>query len=124
MRGRRLIVLPVTAALGLALAVGVGEAKVTHRTKVSADPNGQIKFTKKKLTVKHGKVTIVFKNPSGSGSQHGIAVEGHGVDKDGKIINPGHTTRLKVKLKKGKYTFYCPFDGHRALGMEGKLIVK
>ena len=30
---------------------------------------------------------------------HGIAVEGHGVDKDGKIVNPGGTSRVTVTLK-------------------------
>jgi uncharacterized cupredoxin-like copper-binding protein len=29
-----------------------------------------------------------------------------------------------VKLKKGRYTFYCPVPGHREAGMKGKLVVK
>ena len=62
-------------------------------------------------------------NPSGSGKKHGIAVEGHGVDKDGKSVSPGKKSRVSVKLKKGRYEFYCPFDGHKAAGMEGTLIV-
>jgi uncharacterized cupredoxin-like copper-binding protein len=53
-----------------------------------------------------------------------VAVEGHGVDKDSKIVTPGGTTRVTVKLKKGTYEFYCPVAGHKAAGMEGKLIVR
>ena len=60
-----------------------------------------------KLSAKAGKVTLVMKNPSSSGLEHGIAVEGHGVDNDGKIVGLGGTSTVTVKLKKGKYEFYC-----------------
>jgi uncharacterized cupredoxin-like copper-binding protein len=30
---------------------------------------------------------------------------------------------VKATLKKGTYTYYCPFPGHKAAGMKGKLIV-
>ena len=64
-------------------------------------------------------------NPGSSGQQHGIAVKGHGLDKDGKIVNPGKKSTVTVTLKKGKtYTFYCPVPGHEALGMKGKITVK
>jgi uncharacterized cupredoxin-like copper-binding protein len=39
-------------------------------------------------------------------------------------IQPGKTATLKVDLKKnGAYEWYCPVDGHRQKGMEGKLSV-
>ena len=63
-------------------------------------------------------------NPSSTGKQHGIAVEGNGVDKDGQIVAPGSTSKITVTLKPGKYEFYCPVDGHKASGMEGTLTVK
>ncbi len=122
---KTLIALPVAVALVFGLVVGVTQAKVTHKARVAAAKSGALKINNKKLRVKHGKVTIVFRNPKGTGSEHGVAVEGHGVEKEGKEIEPGHTTRLHVRLKeKGRYTFYCPVDGHRLLGMKGKLIVK
>jgi uncharacterized cupredoxin-like copper-binding protein len=131
MPDKRFIALPAAAALGLALVAGgagasggVTAAALKHKATVRADPNGDIAFTKHRLKVKHGRVTIVMRNPKSSGMEHGIGIEGHGVDKDGKIVRAGHTSRVKAKLKKGKYTFYCPVPGHRGLGMKGKLIVK
>jgi uncharacterized cupredoxin-like copper-binding protein len=90
---------------------------------LSADPNGAIAFNKTSATAKTGKVTFVMKNPSSSGLQHGIAVEGNGVDKDGPIVSPGKTSTLAVSLKPGKYEFYCPFDNHKNMGMKGTLTV-
>jgi plastocyanin len=92
--------------------------------KLSADPGGAIKFNTAKLQAKSGSVTLLMSNPSSSGIQHGIAVEGNGVDKDGPIVGPGKTSTLKVDLKPGKYEYYCPFDGHKAQGMTGTLTVK
>jgi plastocyanin len=63
-------------------------------------------------------------NPSSSRLHHGIAVEGKGVDKDGRIVAAGKKSTLTIRLKPGRYTFYCNFDHHKALGMKGKLIVR
>jgi uncharacterized cupredoxin-like copper-binding protein len=90
---------------------------------LSADPGGAVAFTKTSATAKPGKVTFAMKNPSSSGIQHGIAVEGNGVDKDGPIVSPGKTSTLTVSLKPGKYEFYCPFDDHKSMGMKGTLTV-
>ena len=35
----------------------------------------------------------------------------------------GNSSTGKVKLKAGKYTFYCDLPGHRSGGMEGTLTV-
>lgn len=88
---------------------------------LAADPSGKLQFNTKKLTAKAGTVTIDFSNQSSL--PHAVAVEGNGVDKDGKVITGGKNT-LTVKLKPGKYEFYCPVDGHRQAGMEGTLTVK
>ena|SRR2546423_334234 len=89
-----------------------------------ADPKGGLSFKTTKLTAKAGRVTIAMVNPAGSGTQHGIGVEGKGVDQDGPVVKPGKTATLTVSLKKGKYEFYCPFDGHKKAGMTGSLTVK
>jgi uncharacterized cupredoxin-like copper-binding protein len=86
-----------------------------------ADSSGKLKFNVTRITVRHGKVTLKMSNPSSL--PHGIAVEGHGVDKDGKTVRKGGTSTVTVTLKKGKYEFYCPVDGHKAAGMKGTLTV-
>ena len=89
--------------------------------KLSADPSA-LAFNKKSLTAKAGKVTITMDNPSSI--PHAIAVEGNGVDKDGQVVTKGGKSTITVNLKPGKYTFYCPVDGHRQQGMQGTLTVQ
>ena len=122
-------------ALGLAAAIAAlllatrdqpasaasATAAKAHTYRLSASKT-KLRFNKHRLVVRHGKVTIIMKNPSSL--PHAIAVEGHGVDKDGKTVHKGGTSRVTVTLKKGKYSFYCPVDGHEAAGMKGTLIVK
>jgi azurin len=51
-----------------------------------------------------------------------VAVSGGGVSRKGKVVDPGGTSTVKVKLKKGSYQYFCPVAGHRAT-MKGKLKV-
>jgi plastocyanin len=88
--------------------------------KLAADKSA-LKFDTSTLKAKAGTVTLVMSNPSGI--PHAIAVEGNGVDKDGKTVGNGGTSTVTAKLKPGKYEFYCPVDGHKAAGMKGTLTV-
>ena len=90
--------------------------------KVDADPSGALKFTKSSLSAKSGKVTITMDNPSPV--QHAVSIEGNGVDVDGNTVGKGGVSKVTANLKPGKYTFYCPVDGHEAAGMKGTLTVK
>jgi plastocyanin len=92
--------------------------------KISADPSGQLRFNTSKLTAKPGKVTIVMDNPMSAGMDHGVSIEGNGVDQDGPIVAAGKTSTVSATLKKGTYTFYCPVPGHKQAGMEGTLTVQ
>jgi|SRR3954447_16723925 len=89
--------------------------------KLAADPSA-LKFDKSTLTAKAGTVTLKMSNPSGL--PHAVSVEGNGVDKDGNTVMKGGTSTVTAKLKPGTYTFYCPVDGHRQAGMQGKLTVQ
>jgi plastocyanin len=104
-----------TAASGGASAGG-GQV-----VKLAADPSA-LKFDKSTLTAKAGKVTLSMANPSGL--PHAVSIEGKGVDKDGNTVQKGGTSTVTATLKPGSYEFYCPVDGHRQAGMEGKLTVK
>jgi plastocyanin len=107
---------PTATATEAASSGGGGET-----IKLSADPSA-LKFDKTALTAKAGKVTLSMANPSGI--PHAVAIEGNGVDVDGKVVQKGGTSTASADLKAGTYDFYCPVAGHRAAGMEGKLTVK
>jgi plastocyanin len=132
----------VLTATALALAGcggggGGGTAKASHNStptatstpsagtagalKLTADKT-QLKFDKTSLSAKHGTVTIAMTNPSAT--PHNVAIEGHGVDVTGKVVQQGGTSTVTAKLKPGTYTFYCSVDSHRQAGMEGKLTVR
>jgi plastocyanin len=116
---RKLLIAAVVVVVGALAAAAVTSAKTSLSLSASKT---KLAFNKKTLRAKHGTVTIVMSNPSST--PHAIAIQGHGIDKDGKTVTKGGVSRVTVKgLKKGTYTFYCPVDGHRAAGMKGKLIV-
>jgi plastocyanin len=112
---------PAPAPTNTAAAAGGAAAGGSSSLKLAADPSGALKFDKTKLNAKAGTVTVTMTNPSSL--THGIAVEGNGVDKDGAKVGQGGTSTVTVKLKPGKYTFYCPVDSHRQAGMQGTLTV-
>jgi len=119
----------LAAALALLAALLAGgpsaDAKTTIR--LSARENGGLSFSKKTIRTSGGKVTLVMKASKSLNLPHAIAVDGNGVDKEGKETKGGKAGRSKVTvtLKKGKpYTFYCPVDGHRAAGMVGTIRVR
>ena len=91
---------------------------------VSANPEGQLKYSTSTLTAKHGKVSITFTNmaplshnltvASPSGAQVGATATFQG----------GSKTLSLGNLTAGVYKFYCTVPGHRAAGMEGTLTVQ
>jgi uncharacterized cupredoxin-like copper-binding protein len=124
LRARTISAIVVAAAVGTGGLVASQAANArpdATKLKLSANSSGQLKFNTKSLKAKAGKVTITMSNPSSL--PHAIAVEGKGVDKDGKTVRKGGTSTITVTLKKGKYTFYCPVPGHEAAGMKGTLTV-
>jgi plastocyanin len=103
------------------VASGAPAKRPEATTKRLSASRTKLAFSVKTIRVRHGKVTLKMSNPSSL--PHAIAVDGHGVDKDGRTVRKGGTSTVTVRLKKGTYTFYCPVPGHRAAGMKGKLIV-
>jgi uncharacterized cupredoxin-like copper-binding protein len=89
---------------------------------LQADPSGNLRFNKKTLSAKAGKVTIVMKNPSPL--SHNVSIQGPGVNQMGQTVATGGTSTVSATLKPGKYTFYCSVPGHRQAGMFGTLTVK
>jgi uncharacterized cupredoxin-like copper-binding protein len=109
-------VIPANAA-----GASTAATQVLH---LSARPNMVLRFNTSHLRAHPGRITIIMTNPSNSGMDHGIAVQGHGVDRDGPIVAPGHRSKVTVTLRKrGRYAYYCPVPGHRQAGMSGVLTV-
>jgi plastocyanin len=126
------------AVLGLAACGGGDEAATTaggattggattegggggETLQLAADPSGALKFDKTSLEATAGSVTIDFTNDSSL--PHDVKLEGPGVDGEGTDTITGSSTSATLDLQAGEYTFYCSVDGHRAAGMEGKLVV-
>jgi plastocyanin len=101
-----------------------GSATGGSKVALAAVEQGGFRFDKKNASAKAGSVTLTLDNPSSDQAPHAIAIEGNGVDKDGKTVQPGSKSTVTAKLKPGKYDFYCPVDSHRQQGMEGTLTVK
>ncbi len=68
--------------------------------------------------------TYVFKAVNSGGTVHALEVEGQGIEEETEVIQPAQSAELKVKPEAGTYELYCPVDGHKEEGMEGKVIVK
>jgi plastocyanin len=88
---------------------------------LAADPAGALAYNTKQLSAKAGTVTITMTNMSPL--EHNVTVaEGT------KVLGAtptfkGGSMKLTLKLKPGKYVFYCSVPGHRQAGMEGTLNV-
>ena len=94
---------------------GVIKTVSVHETEYKLSPN-TISLTKPG--------TYIFKGVNDGTTAHALGVEGNGVDSDISAIDPGSSGTLKVTLSKaGTYEIYCPVDGHKGLGMEGKITV-
>lgn len=121
--------------LGLASCGGGGEEDATGAGATTAGGGtgsgatlqiaaeaGALAYDKTSLEAAAGNVTIEFTNPSGL--THDVTLDGPGVEDEGTDIIRSGSTSVTLDLQAGEYTFYCSVDGHRAAGMEGKLVVK
>jgi plastocyanin len=106
---------------GGATTAGGGGGGGGGTLQLAADPSGALKFDKTSLEATAGSVTIDFTNDSSL--PHDVKLQGPGVDGEGTDTITGSSTSVTLDLQPGEYTFYCSVDGHRAAGMEGKLVV-
>ena len=96
-----------TPATGGASTVKVGES--------------EYKLTPSSVNAKAGSATFEVTNDGKI--PHDLEIEGSGVEKKTATIQPGGNAKLTVDLKPGTYEMYCTIDGHKDLGMEGKVTV-
>jgi uncharacterized cupredoxin-like copper-binding protein len=108
------------ALLGAAAAGVVAHASASSKTIAVTEKEYKITLTPKKATP--GSVVFAVKNVGHY--THALAISGPGVaTKKTALIKPGKTATLKVTLKAGTYTLWCPVPGHAAKGMKTKLTV-
>jgi plastocyanin len=123
---------PDTGLLASAVEpAGAGKPAVEKggKLELDANPTGQLAYTTGKAEATPGTVTVTMANMSGV--MHNIAVEegeNGATQKTAPIGASSFTSKgtvsVTVKLKPGKYTFFCQAPGHRAAGMYGTLTVK
>jgi azurin len=113
--------LVIVTALVLTLAfVGVAAHAATTLT-LSANRTA-LKYNKKLLVARAGRVTIVMSNPSFL--RHDVAIKlGRRVIVKGRVVGRGGISRASAVLKRGTYRFFCSVPGHEAGGMWGTLRV-
>ena len=88
---------------------------------LAADPSGALKYDKKALGAKAGKVTIAFTNASQVG--HDVTIAKGPTKLAGTNVITNSKASVSVSLKPGAYVFYCSVPGHRQAGMQGSLTV-
>ncbi|HLE49018.1 MAG TPA: cupredoxin domain-containing protein [Patescibacteria group bacterium] len=80
------------------------------------------KFDPKTFEVKAGeKIKLVFKN---SGGIHDLTFDDLAIATKQISTDQESVVEFTAPAKAGEYTFYCSVGNHRAMGMEGVMVVK
>jgi plastocyanin len=114
----------VAAALGGALFAGSTQAAPQKVKKLYAQAGPAFKITLKRANfvpvrrLKPGTYTFVVFDRS---TVHNFHLKGPGIDKKTPVAFLGTKTWARLKLKKGKYNYWC--DPHKA-NMHGSFIVR
>ncbi|MFL5827883.1 MAG: cupredoxin domain-containing protein [Thermoleophilaceae bacterium] len=139
MQTKRYAGLVAAGAAGVLLVAGCGssskKASTTSSNSSAATPASpssggstvnvsetDFKLSPANPSVKQGKVA--FKVTNAGQTVHSLEVEGpSGEVKLGKQLQPGQSATMTVDFTKaGKYEWYCPVDGHKAMGMKGEIV--
>jgi plastocyanin len=124
--------LPLFVAASAALMLGACGSGNGGETGSAASPGaGQaISVSAKEFSFDPGTIqidapgTYTFTLSNDGSTEHGLEIEGQGLEEEIEEVVPGSSGELTVTFSKtGTYEFYCPVDGHRDKGMEGDLTV-
>jgi uncharacterized cupredoxin-like copper-binding protein len=136
MNERRASVLPrvawfVAAMVALSVAVGCAGGGGSNSPSGAKDSVLKtIRIEETEYSLKPADITLekpgiyAFKVVNAGGTTHALEVEGEGLQKYSKEIEPGRSTQLRLELKAGTYELTCPVDHHEEKGMVGKVIVR
>jgi plastocyanin len=115
----QILALAAAGALSAGL-VPAATAAVPSIVHLSAPVSG-LRYNQKVVHAHAGTIKIVFKNLSSL--KHNVNVELGEKELGKSAIVVRATTSFSVKLKVGKYNYYCSVPGHEDAGMHGTLIV-
>jgi plastocyanin len=102
---------------------GGAEGAATGRTlDLAADPDGALRFDKKRAAVLAGRVTVRFRNDSTV--EHNVTIAQGSKTLGATKTITGASDTLTLHMAKGDYVFFCSVTGHRQSGMEGTLAVE
>ena len=120
MRTNRILAGAVIGAVAIGGVASAGSpARPAATYTLAADRSGKLKFNKKTIRARAGRVTLRMRNPSNL--PHNIGIKGRRV---GRTVGKGGTSTVTVRLRRGTYTFYCSVGSHERAGMRGRLIVR
>jgi plastocyanin len=123
------------AAAGLLTAAGCGEkrdvtgpaAPAGSGVASAAGATVNVSETEFKLAPASPRIAnsgaIVFKATNAGSVPHALEVDSSSGSHRTAPIAPGKTATLRVSLKPGTYSWFCPLDHHKAMGMSGQVTV-
>ena len=117
----------ITRALsGLYFASALGAVRQRPATSEPVPVNAKLTEWKVELSVpKVAEGAVTFSVTNAGSIPHAFEVEGHGIEQQTPLIQPGTSATLTLTLRPGTYEIYCPVgeDSHKKLGMETHLQV-
>lgn len=126
MRSRTRVSLAGSVVLGGLLLAGCGGddgGSSSNNTTADVVVRGDdaLRFDKASYTARTGSVTIQLIDDGGQ--PHTLLIEGNTAFKKLAVNSKGDKDSGSADLQPGTYTIYCDVVGHRAAGMEAKLVV-
>jgi uncharacterized cupredoxin-like copper-binding protein len=117
----KLALIPLAAFGALAVAAPTTVGASTKVTTVKAIET-EFHIALSKTSFKPG--TYLFEAENKGHATHALEITGPGLHNAMTAdIQPGHSAKLKVTFKKGKYDVFCPVPGHKMLGMNVNLVI-
>ena len=112
----------MAACAGALVLGGCGGDDAPARTvRLDATPDGSLRFERRAVATRPGRVRIEMANPAQI--PHAIGIRGDGVDEVGETVNKDGTSSVEATLAPGRYTLFCPVGGHEQAGMVATLTV-
>jgi len=118
----------IPSALLFGLVLQLALTALAHAESAPQPRTVQVKLTEWAVTLNPKAVPagpVVFKVTNAGSIPHAFEVEGHGLEQQVPLMQPGAVAALSVDLSAGSYEAYCPVgkNSHKMLGMKNELTV-